>query len=113
MYKRQEQGGVNSSDLYKIVNNEQLTVPHETDFGVKLVDTGSTANNRDAAGDIHIASIGQADDTVLLSMTSSIFNFFYNSLSTSVASTTFNYLRLKPSSKHTFPPIFMVTNNIY
>ena len=26
-----EQGGVNSSDLYKVVNNEQLTVPHESD----------------------------------------------------------------------------------
>ena len=62
-----EQGGVNSSDLYKIVNNEQLTVPNETDFGVKLIDTGAIADNCDSAGDIRIASIGQADDTVLLS----------------------------------------------
>ena len=62
-----EQGGVNSSDLYKVVNNEQLTVPHESDFGVKLIDTGAPADLRDVAGDVHIASIGQADDTVLLS----------------------------------------------
>ena len=52
-----EQGGVNSSDYYKIINNEQLSVPQDTDFGVNLSE----------GGDIHIASIGQADDTVLLS----------------------------------------------
>ena len=52
-----EQGGVSSSDLYKIHNNEELSVPQETDFGVNLTDEG----------DVHVASIGQADDTVLIS----------------------------------------------
>ena len=50
-----EQGGVNSSDLYKVLNNEQLSVPQNTSFGV-----GFTKSD-----DIHIASIGQADDIVL------------------------------------------------
>ena len=54
-----EQGGVNSSEFYKIYNNEQLTIPQETDFqsdsfGIKI-------------SDIHVASIGQADDTALVS----------------------------------------------
>ena len=49
-----EQGGVNSSDYYKTYNNEQLSVPQETDLGVFL-------------GDVHVAAIGQADDTVLVS----------------------------------------------
>ena len=48
-----EQGGVNSSDF----NNEQLTVPQDTNFGISF-------NKND---DIHIACIGQADDTVLIS----------------------------------------------
>ena len=52
-----EQGGVNSSDFYKILNNEQLSVPQETNFGV----------NFGGSDDIHVASIGQADDTVLIS----------------------------------------------
>ena len=50
-----EQGGINSSDFYKILNNEQLSVPQDTSFGFKFSE------------DIHIASIGQADDTVLIS----------------------------------------------
>ena len=41
-----EQGGLNSSEFYKIYNNEQLTVPQESDLGV------------------HVASIGQADDII-------------------------------------------------
>ena len=49
-----EQGGLNSSEFYKIYNNEQLTVPQESDLGIHL-------------GDVHVASIGQADDTVLVS----------------------------------------------
>ena len=49
-----EQGGKFSSEFYKIYNAEQLTVPQETDLGTFI-------------GDVHIASIGQADDTVLVS----------------------------------------------
>ena len=52
-----EQGGVNSSDLYQILNNEQLSVPQETSFGV----------NFSSSEDVQIASICQADDTVLIS----------------------------------------------
>ena len=47
-----EQGGKNSSEHWKTYNNEQLNVPQETDFGVHL-----------NAGDVHVAAIGQADDT--------------------------------------------------
>ena len=50
-----EQGGKNSMELWKIYNNEQLSVPQETDFGLIT------------AGDVHVAAIGQADDCVLLS----------------------------------------------
>ena len=49
-----EQGGISSSDWYKIYNNEQLIDTHETDFGVSIYN-------------IHVASVGQADDTALLS----------------------------------------------
>ena len=49
-----EQGGKNSSEFYKIYNCEQLSVPQESELGVSI-------------GNVHIASIGQADDTVLLS----------------------------------------------
>ena len=49
-----EQGGKLSSDEWKIYNNEQLTTPQETDFGISI-------------GDVHVAAIGQADDCVLVS----------------------------------------------
>ena len=49
-----EQGGKNSTQMWKCYNNEQLDVPQETDFGV-------------TTGDVHVASIGQADDCVLVS----------------------------------------------
>ena len=49
-----EQGGKFSSDNYKSYNNEQLTVPQETDFGAKI-------------GDVHVAAIGQADVCILIS----------------------------------------------
>ena len=49
-----EQGGKNSTELWKVYNNEQLNVPQQTDFGVDIAD-------------VHVASIGQADDCVLLS----------------------------------------------
>ena len=52
-----EQGGVSSSDLYQSQNNEQLSVPQETKFGINFTNSD----------DVHVASIGQADDTVLAS----------------------------------------------
>jgi hypothetical protein len=49
-----EQGGTRSSDHYKIYNNEQLTTAQESGFGT-------------AISGIAVASVGQADDTALLS----------------------------------------------
>ena len=49
-----EQGGPNSSEMYKIYNNEQLTTAHESSFGTTI-------------SGISVASVGQADDTALIS----------------------------------------------
>ena len=49
-----EQGGPNSSDHYKIYNNEQLTSAQESGFGTTI-------------SGIRVASVGQADDTALIS----------------------------------------------
>ena len=49
-----EQGGVSSSDFYKIFAKEQLTSAQESGLGVPL-------------GDITISAIGQADDSALIS----------------------------------------------
>ena len=50
-----EQGGVSSSDYYKIYNNEILTPAQESGLGVKL-------NNS-----LTISAVGQADDTAVVS----------------------------------------------
>ena len=47
-----EQGGINSSDYYKLYNNEQLDTAQSSDLGVDL-------------GSIVISAIGQADDVIL------------------------------------------------
>ena len=49
-----EQGAVNSSDYYKIYNNEQLKTAQRSNLGVNMKD-------------IVISAIGQADDVVLVS----------------------------------------------
>ena len=49
-----EQGGVNSSDYYKLYNNEQLAVAQDSALGA---DMGSSI----------ISAVGQADDVILLS----------------------------------------------
>ena len=49
-----EQGGVSSSDFYKIYGKEQLSTAQESKLGVKL-------------GNLTISGIGQADDTGLVS----------------------------------------------
>ena len=49
-----EQGGVNSSDLYKIFSKEQLDTAQESKLGVPL-------------GSMVISGVGQADDTALIS----------------------------------------------
>ena len=49
-----EQGGINSSDLYKVSNNEQLEIAQKSCLGVPL-------------GPVTISAIGQADDVVLVS----------------------------------------------
>ena len=57
-----EQGGINSSEFYKIFGKEQLTVAQNSNLGVPL----STAN---------IFAIREADDTVLIS--NDIHHLFY------------------------------------
>ena len=49
-----EQGGINSSEFYKLYNNQQLETAQESALGVDL-------------GDVVISAIGQADDVVLCS----------------------------------------------
>ena len=49
-----EQGGPNSSEFYKLYNKEQLTSAQDSDLGTHI-----------SGG--HVASVGQADDTALLS----------------------------------------------
>ena len=48
-----EQGGVNSTDLYKIFGKEQLATAQESKLGVPL-------------GNLTISGIGQADDSALV-----------------------------------------------
>ena len=49
-----EQGGISSSDLYILYNNEQLQTAQESGLGICI-------------GDQEVAAVGQADDVVLLS----------------------------------------------
>ena len=49
-----EQGGINSSEFYKIFGKEQLTTAQMSDLGVRL-------------RNLTVSSIGQADNTLLLS----------------------------------------------
>ena len=49
-----EQGGPNSSDHYKIYNNEQISSAQTSGFGTTI-------------GNVKIAAIGLADDTALVS----------------------------------------------
>ena len=49
-----EQGGPNSSEEYKLYNNEQLDTAQDSMFGVKM-------------GSMTVSCVGQADDSVLLS----------------------------------------------
>ena len=49
-----EQGGISSGDLYTLYNADQLTCGSEAKLGIDV-------------GPIHVASLGQADDVVLIS----------------------------------------------
>ena len=57
-----EQGGINSSDYYKIYGKEILTLPQLSQLGLKI-------------GPLCVSSIGQADDTLLLA--TDITSLFY------------------------------------
>ena len=57
-----EQGGVNSSDFYKIFGSEQLGTAQASGLGVSL-------------GPIVVSGIGQADDTALIS--NNVHNLYY------------------------------------
>ena len=56
-----EQGGPNGSEFYKIYNNEQLTVAQESGLGTTV------SGGANIVSGIPVASVGQADDTCLLS----------------------------------------------
>ena len=49
-----EQGGISSSEQYKIFGREQLELAQQSSLGVRL-------------GNLVVSAIGQADDTVLIS----------------------------------------------
>ena len=49
-----EQGGINSSDFYKLYNNEQLVTAQGSDLGANI-------------GSAVISAVGQADDVILMS----------------------------------------------
>ena len=49
-----EQGGVNSDQIYKLCNNVQLSTAQDSGLGVDM-------------GSVVVSSIGQADDTALVS----------------------------------------------
>ena len=50
-----EQGGVSSSDCYKLYNNELLNISQQSCLGV------------DIGGQLVVSAVGQADDTVMMS----------------------------------------------
>ena len=63
-----EQGGVNSSDFYKIYGKEQLATAQDSALGVKF---GESVRLVEDDGDAHggnltVSAIGQADDTALV-----------------------------------------------
>ena len=62
-----EQGAPNSSEFYKIYNNEQLTVAQESGLGT-IISGGakSVSGGANMTYGIPVASVGQADDTALL-----------------------------------------------
>ena len=49
-----EQGGINSSEFFKVYNNEQITSANQSELGVPL------------ASGLVVSAIGQADDVALV-----------------------------------------------
>ena len=49
-----EQGGCNSDRIYKLANNKELILTQNSNLGLQM-------------GEVHVASVGQADDVALLS----------------------------------------------
>ena len=73
-----EQGGVNSSDLYKIFGKEQLYTAQRSSLGVPLGSSCDDGGGRheDSEGDsVTVSCVGQADDTCLIS--NNIYHLFY------------------------------------
>ena len=65
-----EQGGKNSDKFHKLCNNSQLSTAQTSGLGINLKMGPTTTTNNDTTDnnmcpDIHIASIGQADDVAL------------------------------------------------
>ena len=76
-----EQGGVNSSDLYKIFGKEQLSLAQSSSLGVPFGRSGDVdggGRERDVDGDCNgmtVSCVGQADDTCLVS--NNVHHLFY------------------------------------
>ena len=60
-----EQGAINSSDYYKLYNNEQITAANASKLGVSLGGNTCGNNGSNITGNIVISAIAQADDVIL------------------------------------------------
>ena len=89
-----EQGGCLSDRLYKLVNNEQLSVAQQSKLGLDIFNVG-------------VSAIGQADDSCLLSVTvSSNCNIYSNLLLTTVLSIMWNWFLKKTSFFASLPMVW-------
>ena len=59
-----EQGGLNSSDFYKIFGKRQLTMAQDSSLGVRFGEYAVGVT--DTVPNVTVAAIGQADDTALV-----------------------------------------------
>ena len=94
-----EQGGVSSSDFYKLYNNEQLSVAQESQLGISL------------GGQHTLSAVGQADDVALLSndlhKLQHILNLvlqYCRKFNVKLSSTKTRLLAILPPRKNTFIP---------
>ena len=85
-----EQGGVSSSDGYKLYNNESLDTAQRSNLGVEL------------GPSLVLSAVGQADDTVLLATAFKSSTLSYNLSKTTALNSVFNSARAKLSSSE-FP----------
>lgn len=82
-----EQGGVNSSDFYKIYSKSQLQIAQNSKLGVPL------------SRKLVVSAIGQADDTALVSNNLHLYRISLNYLSTTATSTMLSSVLIKQYCK--------------